>query len=76
MDKCPHGKRRQDPQNSYRLHIAAVEITKVGKVLMSIDSGVLPKGASSLNTALKTKGYHIPHLKCTRNSIQIFKSLQ
>jgi len=54
---CHMGRNVNVHKNSYRLHTSAVEITKVGKVLMTIDSGVVGhrKSPSQQKPATKVK---------------------
>jgi hypothetical protein len=51
---CHLGHNANVHKSSYRLHTSAVEITKVGKVLMEIDSGVVGRQKSASQAQGKT----------------------
>jgi hypothetical protein len=65
---CYMGHDKNVHKSSYRLHTSAVEITKVGKILTAIDSGVVGRQKPAEQTTVKpqgktakqAKGKHVP----------------
>ena len=53
---CHMGHDKNVHKSSYRLHTSAVEITKVGKILTTIDSGVVGRQKPAEQTEVKPQG--------------------
>jgi hypothetical protein len=56
---CHMGHEKNVHKSSYRLHTAAVEITKVGKLLNAIDSGIVGRNKPT-KPAMCAKGKVVP----------------